>query len=233
MPHPNPLHSVALSHAEEPTVQWLAANAAGLQEIQSRLADVQGTVHWGQWQAISAIVSTLAAPTILLCALPLPDNNSESDRSQIWTEMEAALSHAPGVALIWLVLPPEAAGVQGESMPLPYFLQEAMRAGVREVLLSPFEASEVMRALNRQRTRLMALSTWPHSGGIERESRQGNNAEVIAFISAKGGSGSTVLATHWAWALAQKQVRVGVIDLDLVHGNARRDLGIYDSLLSA
>jgi pilus assembly protein CpaE len=240
MPHPNPLHSVALSHAEEPIVQWLAANAAGLQEIQSRLADVQGTVHWGQWQSISAIVPTMAVPSILLCALPLPDNHSESNRAQIWAEMEAALSHAPGVALIWLVLPSETAATQAESMPLPFFLQEAMRAGVREVLLNPFESLEIMSALNRQRMRLMALSTSPHSGGTERESRQGNNAEVIAFISAKGGSGSTVLATHWAWALAKKQVRVGVIDLDLMHGNAAMHLSdqspaftLYDAAVQA
>jgi pilus assembly protein CpaE len=50
-------------------------------------------------------------------------------------------------------------------------------------------------------------------------------AKVIAVIPCKGGAGATFLATNLAFALAQQQQRVAVIDLNLYFGDASLFLG--------
>ncbi len=50
-------------------------------------------------------------------------------------------------------------------------------------------------------------------------------SKVIAVIPSKGGAGATFLATNLAFALAQQQQRVAVIDLNLYFGDAPLFLG--------
>lgn len=88
----------------------------------------------------------------------------------------------------------------------PEFLIQAMRVGVREVLPSPVSASTLLPAMAR----------------IE-EKVDGSQAQgkVLAFISCKGGSGATFLATNLGYALAtQENKRVALIDLNLQFGDA-------------
>ncbi|ABE44470.1 response regulator receiver domain protein (CheY-like) [Polaromonas sp. JS666] len=89
----------------------------------------------------------------------------------------------------------------------PEFLIQAMRAGVREVLPSPVDASELVPAIERVEQKL--------------ESSAQANGQVLAFVSCKGGSGATFLATNLGYALAvQEKKRVALIDLNLQFGDA-------------
>ena len=63
------------------------------------------------------------------------------------------------------------------------FLLQAMRAGVREVLPSPAAAGRIYPALERIEEKLERPATM-------------RNGKVLAFISCKGGSGATFIATN-------------------------------------
>ncbi|WP_233556407.1 AAA family ATPase [Noviherbaspirillum sedimenti] len=89
----------------------------------------------------------------------------------------------------------------------PEFLLRAMRAGVREVLPSPVSSSNLFPAIARIEEKL--------------DSRSQANGKVLAFISCKGGSGATFLATNLGYALATlEKKRVALIDLNLRFGDA-------------
>jgi pilus assembly protein CpaE len=87
------------------------------------------------------------------------------------------------------------------------FLLRAMRAGVREVLPSAPGAAVLGQALDRIAEKLGS------QGGVP--------GKVLAFISCKGGSGSTFLATNLAYALsAGGTKKVALIDMNLQFGDA-------------
>jgi pilus assembly protein CpaE len=86
------------------------------------------------------------------------------------------------------------------------FLRGAMRAGVREVLPCPVPEDQLRAAIERLKKR-MATST--------------ANGKVYAFIPAKGGSGSTFLATNLGYVLAGRPDRkILLLDLNLQFGDA-------------
>lgn len=87
------------------------------------------------------------------------------------------------------------------------FMMEAMRAGVREVLFTSALADTMFPAVDR----------------IEEKLQQHThlNGKVLAFVSCKGGSGATFLATNLGYALAELAgKRVALIDLNLQFGDA-------------
>lgn len=86
------------------------------------------------------------------------------------------------------------------------FLLQAMRAGVREVLPAAPPPAAMALALDR-----IAEKMGSH-GVIQ--------GRVLAFISCKGGSGSTFLATNLAYALSTGGKRVALIDINLQFGDA-------------
>jgi pilus assembly protein CpaE len=91
----------------------------------------------------------------------------------------------------------------------PEFLLKAMRAGVREVvpMASP---PDVLQA---------ALARVKQMRGVTASACE---CKVYAFLSCKGGSGATFLATNLAYAMAATQgKRVALIDLNLQFGDAR------------
>lgn len=89
----------------------------------------------------------------------------------------------------------------------PEFLMRAMRAGVREVLMLPLTGDTLAAAVKRIEDK--------------RGSQSQTHGKVLAFISCKGGSGATFLATNLAYALATiKNKRVALIDLNLQFGDA-------------
>jgi pilus assembly protein CpaE len=90
----------------------------------------------------------------------------------------------------------------------PEFLLSAMRIGVREVVPTPLLNGELKEALARQIDRAAITS------GVNSQGR------VIAFVSAKGGSGATFLATSVSVALSIRGQRVGFFDLNLQFGDA-------------
>mgnify|MGYP001617115409 CR=1 FL=1 len=87
------------------------------------------------------------------------------------------------------------------------FLINAMRVGVREVLPSPVTKEAVEAAVMRAESKL----------GLRSPQR---NARVIAFVSCKGGSGATFLATNLGHQLGADGKKVLLIDLNLQFGEA-------------
>jgi len=89
----------------------------------------------------------------------------------------------------------------------PDFLLRAMRAGVREVLAARPQPAELAAAVDHVAEKL--------------GSQGAAQGRVLAFISCKGGSGSTFLATNLAYALsAGGAKRVALIDMNLQFGDA-------------
>jgi len=92
--------------------------------------------------------------------------------------------------------------------PSPEFLMEAMRSGVREVVPASSPPEVLQAALARVR-QMRGLTSKLQDG------------KVYAFVSCKGGSGATFLASNLAYALAAEQgKRVALIDLSLQFGDA-------------
>lgn len=110
-------------------------------------------------------------------------------------EVEGITAHHPRLAV-----------VLASAIQTPEFLISAMRAGVREVLLSPMTADALEAAVNRIMAKRMPAQ--PRSPG-----------KVLAFMSSKGGSGSTFLATNLGYQLAETN-SVLLIDLNLQFGDA-------------
>lgn len=88
----------------------------------------------------------------------------------------------------------------------PQLLLRAMRAGVREVLPLPLEHHALNDALDRVLQKTMSSI---------------RNGKVISFISCKGGSGATFIATNFGYALATRaKKKVLLIDLNRQFGDA-------------
>jgi pilus assembly protein CpaE len=110
--------------------------------------------------------------------------------------IEAFNREHPGVAVLLLCPTRE-----------PDALIGAMRAGVTEVLHSPPSTVDMVAALRRIAQRRSAGAT--------------GHGRILAFISCKGGSGATFLATNLGYVLAtEKKKQVAFIDLDLQYGDA-------------
>jgi pilus assembly protein CpaE len=93
----------------------------------------------------------------------------------------------------------------------PALLLEAMRAGVSEVVATPFTEEEIATAI----TRLMAQRPASTTQGM-----------AFAFLGAKGGVGTTTVAVNVATALAAAVPRSTLlIDLHVANGDAAVFLG--------
>ena len=100
----------------------------------------------------------------------------------------------------------------------PDSLIQAMRVGIREVLAAGASREVIEAAVNRVETKL----------GLRIRQRGG---QVIAFVSSKGGSGATFLATNLAHQLASGGKKVLLMDLNLQFGEAI--LTIHDQAQSS
>lgn len=88
----------------------------------------------------------------------------------------------------------------------PEFLLDAMRAGVNEILPSPVPPATLEAAVNRVAAKRAGAAA--SSAG-----------KILAFMSCKGGSGATFIATNLGYQLAQTS-SVLLIDLNLQFGDA-------------
>ena len=93
----------------------------------------------------------------------------------------------------------------------PVLMLEAMRAGVNEWIADPITASELEAAIERV-------------GASRTAAKQG---QIVAFIGAKGGVGTTTIAVNVATALAQtvEDERTLLMDFHLSYGDAAVFLG--------
>lgn len=110
-------------------------------------------------------------------------------------QVEYVTTHHPKIAVILLC-----------ATLTPEFLISAMRAGVREVLPSPVTTDALEATVTRIATKL--------TGGHGKR-----GGKILAFISCKGGSGATFLATNLAYQLAETK-SVLLVDLNLQFGDA-------------
>jgi len=129
-------------------------------------------------------------PDLVVADLPALDDTG-------LRRIEVALNRSPATSVI--VLSPERS---------PEYLLQLMRSGVREVVPTPLVNGELGAAYARQFDRLVARRNSVRKG------------RVLAFLPAKGGSGSTFLSTNLAYALAARGKRVALIDLNLHFGDA-------------
>jgi pilus assembly protein CpaE len=112
--------------------------------------------------------------------------------------IEAATLRAPATHVV-LVSPDSS----------PEMLKRAMRVGVRDILPAPMSAATVQRAVDYVQASRSVGSRYHHAGG-----------SVLAFVPIKGGVGNTFLATNLAYALARKEKKVLLVDLNLYFGDA-------------
>lgn len=110
-------------------------------------------------------------------------------------QVEYVTTHYPNTAVILLC-----------SVQTPEFLINSMRAGVREVLPSPVTADALEAAVNRIVAKRDAV-------------RSSDSGKVLSFMSCKGGSGATFLASNFGYQLAESKT-VLLIDLNLQFGDA-------------
>lgn len=102
-------------------------------------------------------------------------------------------------------------------------LQQALRAGVRDVLALGGEAGALAHAVQRVAISLevapVAIPTAPPQGASGDE-HEAVNGKVYSVFSTKGGSGKSVLATSLAVTLARRsELPVALVDADLQFGD--------------
>ncbi len=97
-------------------------------------------------------------------------------------------------------------------------MQQALRAGIRDVLEAPVDTGELTEAVARVAATLSpAASTGGFGAGMELDGELGR---VITVFSTKGGAGKSVIATNLAVTLAMRSDRpVVLIDADLQFGD--------------
>jgi pilus assembly protein CpaE len=119
------------------------------------------------------------------------------ERPQLVQELAALRRTHPGLGIV-LVAKLE-----------PQLMLDAMRAGITECVAEPIDREQLDAAVNR------VSSTAPVTRG-----------EVYAFVGAKGGVGTTTLATNVATVLAKAAHSVLFLDLHVAYGDAAVYLGI-------
>lgn len=136
-----------------------------------------------------------------LAAMPVQD---EPD-VLILDSSDNELAHLDKIERLNHLYPEMACIVLSESKS-PDFLLRAMQAGVREVLPQPVSAP----VLNASMNRLLKKA----GGSAPRHGR------ILAFVGCKGGCGTTFIAANLAYALAQEEQKVLLLDLNLQFGDA-------------
>lgn len=92
-------------------------------------------------------------------------------------------------------------------------LAQALRSGVREVVDAD-DAAALVDACNRSRDVSRRLTSTMEHTRID-----SSTGTTITVFSPKGGTGKTMLATNLAVALAKKDLRTCLVDLDLQFGD--------------
>lgn len=156
---------------------------------------VKTAVKRGSLAPLGPMLQTLDRDLLIL-------EGSPDQESADFEALQAATLHHPNLGIILL-----SANSSSD------FLLSAMRAGVREVLPLPPGSAELVAAFRR----LAA-----HHDKLDHEPvRESSRGKIVTFLSCKGGSGATFLATNMAYLIAEDhQQRCALIDLDLQYGDA-------------
>lgn len=92
-------------------------------------------------------------------------------------------------------------------------LTQALRSGIRE-MVDADDAAALVEACTRSREVSRSLMT-----PTDQSLRSTSKGKVITVFSPKGGTGKTMLATNLAMALAKRNMRTCLVDLDLQFGD--------------
>lgn len=104
----------------------------------------------------------------------------------------------------------------------PEFLMTVMQAGISEYLPKPVSHEALEAAITRASRKMGARPTATAAGASQREP-----GKLLAFFSAKGGSGSTTVATNLAIHIHRLTgKRTVLVDLDLELGEIALFLGV-------
>ncbi|MPQ65928.1 MULTISPECIES: AAA family ATPase [Pseudomonas] len=127
--------------------------------------------------------------------------------SHLWREELAALLQRPAHERPPLLVCGSLSDQEG--------MRLAMQAGARDVLPEPIAETELVAALNRLVVEVRV------SSGVE--------GKLIAVMSAKGGSGATLLACNLAHQLSVKGGNTLLLDMDLQFGSVTHYLDVAQS----
>ncbi len=101
--------------------------------------------------------------------------------------------------------------------------QQALRSGVRDVLAAPVDTAELTGAVTRVASGLSArvVPTGPATPAIDEFDEFSDElGQIVTLYSAKGGSGTSVIAASLAVTLAKRCTRpVCLVDIDLQFGD--------------
>ena len=100
--------------------------------------------------------------------------------------------------------------------------QQAMRAGVRDVLAPSTPPLEIARALGEA----AQVAQRRRSHAIDADQAGQRRSKVVTVLAAKGGSGKTVVTTNLGVGLAGAGADVVVVDLDVQFGDVAAALGL-------
>jgi pilus assembly protein CpaE len=153
-------------------------------------------------------------PDVVLMDINMPDMDGIA-------ATEALLSQVPTTQVIMM-------SVQGEQD----YLRRSMLAGAREFLIKPISAEDLYNAIRHvyrlQTTQRRYVPTGPgdQGGGGDGGGQQG---QIVAVFSPKGGVGTSAVAANLAVALRQlSNKKVALVDGNLIFG----DLGVIMNLVS-
>ncbi len=153
-------------------------------------------------------------PDVVLMDINMPDMDGIA-------ATEALLSQVPTTQVIMM-------SVQGEQD----YLRRSMLAGAREFLIKPISAEDLYNAIRHvyrlQTTQRRYVPTGPgdQGGGGDGAGQQG---QIVAVFSPKGGVGTSTVAANLAVALRQlSNKKVALVDGNLIFG----DLGVIMNLVS-
>jgi pilus assembly protein CpaE len=174
------------------------------QAARSRLAMQlgQGATPFG---SIDDLVGRLSGTPVVLVLGP-----SYQDPSAIQVVERLLLDHREvGAILVTTALTTE-------------LLQQALRAGIRDVLAAPVDTGQLLETVGRVAESLTgpALPTADSGWGVDLVPEDGELGRVITVFSTKGGAGKSVISSNLAVILAQRSEKpVVLIDADLQFGD--------------
>jgi pilus assembly protein CpaE len=174
------------------------------QAARSRLAMQlgQGATPFG---SIDDLVGRLSGTPVVLVLGP-----SYQDPSAIQVVERLLLDHREaGAILVTTALTTE-------------LLQQALRAGIRDVLAAPVDTGQLLETVGRVAESLAgpALPTADSGWGADLVPEDGELGRVITVFSTKGGAGKSVISSNLAVILAQRSENpVVLIDADLQLGD--------------
>lgn len=106
-------------------------------------------------------------------------------------------------------------------------LQQAIRAGVSDVIALPAEGGQLVEAVQRAGSLLQLSPVAPGHGMATAAADERPHGRVITVFSTKGGAGKSFLATNLGVVFARRNDRpVALVDADLQFGDVAVMLGL-------